>query len=238
MGDIRLVEPTARPPVMYRDAGLRIVLVDPDPLARRVIREGLERAGGFAVEAEATTGAEAVRVAEESAPELMLMEMALPDQDGIDVIRRIHRLGTDVRVVVFTAGVDADRELVALRAGACGLLSKEVGIDAAIGALRGVARGEAAISRMTTMTLIEALRRSAQTTGGIRPVRSNLTDREWEVLDLLATGATTPDIAGMLFLTQETVYSHVKNIMRKLGVRSRAEAVQAASRLLEPMLAA
>jgi len=99
--------------------------------------------------------------------------------------------------------------------------------------LRGVVFGEAAISRRLAMLLVEADRRSPRAGAGLRPVKSPLTDREWEVLDLLASGARTEEIAQTLVLSTETVRSHLKNLYRKLEVRSRAEATEAAQRLRE-----
>jgi DNA-binding NarL/FixJ family response regulator len=138
-----------------------------------------------------------------------------------------------VRIVIFAINTDIDLQVRALRHGASGFLAKEVGVQAVPAALEAVARGEAAIARSLTMHLIERLRRIPEAGTGMRPIRSNLTPREWEVLDRLARGGTTSEIATALFLTEDTVYSHVKNIMRKLGVRTRSEAVAEATRLVE-----
>ena len=98
-------------------------------------------------------------------------------------------------------------------------------------AVQGAAAGEAAISRKLGMRLIEQLRRAPEGRGGLRPVKSPLTPREWEVVDLLAETKTTDEIAELLVLSSETVRSHVKNILRKLDARSREEAVAAAQRM-------
>jgi DNA-binding NarL/FixJ family response regulator len=153
--------------------------------------------------------------------------------DGIEATRRIAERDGEIRVVLLTGSTDQALGLRAVRAGAAGFLSKNMELSSLPRALRGSLDGEAAISRRLAMQLIQSYR-SAPTGGmGLRPVRSKLTGREWEVLDLLTGGATTNDIAHLLVLSNETVRSHLKNLYRKLEVRSREEAVQAAARLRE-----
>ena len=118
-----------------------------------------------------------------------------------------------------------------LRAGASGFLCKSVGVDALPRALRCARDGEAVVSRALTMRLIEGMRRVREDGSGMRPIRSPLTPREWEVLDLLCQERSTDEIADTLVLSVETVRSHIKSVLRKLGVRSRQEAVKAASGL-------
>lgn len=219
-------------------SSLRVIIADPDPLARRVVRDELQRHDEFVIAAEASDGVEAIELAQYYRPELLLCEATLPRVDGIGVTRTLHERAPEVKIVIFAVTRGDDVELQTLRAGACGYLGKDMGIAAVAPALLAVARGEAAVSRRLTMRLIERLRTVPEARHGMRPVKSNLTSREWEVLDLLVAGATTSDIATSLFLTDDTVYSHVKNIMRKLGVRSRREAVQAAERLIELSTAA
>jgi DNA-binding NarL/FixJ family response regulator len=210
---------------------LRVVIADPDPLARRVVRDELQAHRRFIVSAEARDGVEAIELVRHYRPELLLMEDALPRMDGVAVARALSVSTPQVKIVVFA--VMSDTQLRALRAGACGFLPKHHGVAAVARALEAVAHGEAAIPRDLTMRLIERLRQIPEAGNGVRPIRSNLTPREWEVLDFLVQDETTASIARSLNLTEDTVYSHVKNVMRKLGVRTRREAVEAAARLVE-----
>ncbi len=214
-----------------RDERPRVVIADPDPIARRVVRDALE-AESFVVVAEAADGVEAAELTLHYAPELLLLEAVLPRMDGLSVVREVISRGGSTAIVLFAAAADDEIALRALRAGAKGFLSKGVGAAPLPRALHAVLKGEAAVSRKLTMRLVERLRRIPGPGAGVRPVRSDLTAREWEVLDLLSAGASTSAIAERLSLAEDTVHSHVKRLMRKLGVHSRAEAVKAADRLL------
>jgi DNA-binding NarL/FixJ family response regulator len=215
---------------------LRIIIADPDPLARRVIRDSLHHDGGFIVAAEAKDGVEAVELTLHYRPELLLMEVGMPALDGIGACREITAKAPQVRIVMFSVPQDRDVEIKALRAGAAGFLSKNADIEAVARALRSVAGGEAAVSRALTRELVELLRNTAENGSGMRPVKSPLTTREWEVLDLICAGDSTREISGKLYLSEDTVYSHTKSILRKLGVHSRVEAIAVAGRLRQPKL--
>jgi NarL family two-component system response regulator LiaR len=211
---------------------LRTIIADDDPLVRRLIRDTLQL-DGVTVIAEASTGREAVELALFYLPDVVVMDYMMPQMDGIEATRRIYEQAPDVRVVMLTGAGDETLGLRGLRAGAAGFLSKDMELSALPRALRGALDGEAAISRRLAMQLIDHYR-SAPTAGtGLRPVRSALTDREWEVLDLISGGASTEDIARLLVLSNETVRSHLKNLYRKLEVRTREDAVEAAARLRE-----
>jgi len=213
---------------------LRIIIADPDPLARRVIRDSLRAAGGFTVSAEAKDGVEAVELALHYRPELVLMEVAMPILDGIGACREITGKAPGVGVVMFSVPQSREVEVRALRAGASGFLSKNSSIEAVVRALRSVARGETAVTRSLTSHLVELVRRTAENGTGMRPVKSPLTTREWEVLDLICAGESTREISARLFLSEDTVYSHTKSILRKLGVHSRVEAAAIAGQLRQP----
>lgn len=209
---------------------LRVIVADDDAIARRVVKESLQTSG-VTVIAEAADGREAVELALHYRPDAVLMDIVMPGFDGLEATRRIVEKAPEVHVVILTVSEDPELGILGLRAGACGFLNKDVDIDALPRILRGTCSGEAAISRELTMTLIERFRTLRQDGLGMRPVRSPLTAREWEVLDLLCAGASTEGIADALVLSTETVRSHVKNLLRKLGVSSRAEAVDMAGRI-------
>jgi DNA-binding NarL/FixJ family response regulator len=210
---------------------LRVIIADGDPLARRVVRDTLQGSGDLIVVAEATDGVEAIELGSHYRPELMLIEYALPRLDGVEVTRRIKSSAPETHVVIFAVEHEDDVQLRALRAGASGFVSKDTDVETVAQILRAVALGEAAISRRLTMSVIEHLRLVPEDARGMRPVKSPLTNREWEVLDLISSGYSTRDIADQLCLTETTVYSHSKRILKKLGVHSRREAVLVGERL-------
>lgn len=224
---------SARQPATRR---LQVLVVDDDPLARQAIRRSLEDAPEFEICGEAGTGGDAIALVAARAPDIVVMDVTMPGLDGIAATRRILRGSPEVRVVVFTAAGDEELALLALRAGACGYLTKGLDLTALPRVLRRVSEGEAAIPRALATRLVERFRLDPDGSEGVRPVRSDLTAREWEVLDLLCAERATAEIAGELGMSVETVRSHVKHILRKLGVHSRAEAVRAAEGLRHPLL--
>jgi NarL family two-component system response regulator LiaR len=209
---------------------LRAIIADDDPFARRMIKDALQR-DGIVVIAEAQNGREAVELCLHYRPEVMLMDVVMPELDGIAATRKILDAVPHQVIVILTSTGEDEMGVLGLRAGASGFLTKDVDIDKLPQALRGALEGEAAISRRLTLRLVEHLRRAPVASTGLRPVKSTLTAREWEVIDQLYENKTTEQIAEALVLSRETVRSHIKNILRKLDARSREEAVAAAQRL-------
>jgi two-component system, NarL family, response regulator LiaR len=209
---------------------LTAVVADDDALALRMVSDVLERAG-ITVLARARDGAETIEAVSSHRPDIVVMDVLMPRMDGIAATREIVHRHPEQVVILLTHATDEDLGLLGLRAGAAGYLRKEVDLEALPRALEGAMAGEAAISRTLAMRLIEQVRQVPPGGLGLRPVRSPLTRREWEVLDLLCDKRTTQEIADALVLSPETVRTHVKAILRKLGVRSRREAVAIARRL-------
>lgn len=202
----------------------RVVLVDDDGMARRLVRDALQDAG-YVVIAEAAGGREGVELSLYYRPDVVVMDVAMPGMDGLEATRRIVAGDPGIKVVMLTSSGDEDVAFAGLRAGAVGFVSKDIDLDALPRVLDSAHRGEAVISRRMTMRLVESVRSLRPDGGGMRPVRSALTSREWEVLDLMCEGRSTEAIADDLVLSSETVRSHVKSILRKLGVNSRGDAV-------------
>lgn len=212
---------------------LRAIICDDDPLVRRIVREALQVAG-IVVIAEASNGREALELTRHYRPEAVIMDLVMPGMSGIEATRMIVAEVPGTRVVMLTGSEDDELALDGLRAGAVGYVSKAAAVDAIAQVLHGVIAGEAAIPGHLSMMLLERLRLPPEAGVGLRPVRSVLTSREWEVLDLLCSGGTTDEIAEALVLAAETVRSHVKNVLRKLSVGSREEAVALAAELRAP----
>jgi DNA-binding NarL/FixJ family response regulator len=205
-------------------------VVDHGPIERRGIAEALRRAGVVVV-AEAMDGAEAVELVRFYEPDLVLVDVDRFGLDAIATTRRIRAAQPD-QVVLLLAGTGQESlALAGLRVGAAGYLRKDLSLRALSRAIAGVMQGEAAVSRATAMRLIEHMRAATAPTARPPEAYTALTKREWEVLELLSEGRTIHDIAGALVLSPETVRAHMQHVLRKLGVRSREDAVAAAQRL-------
>jgi DNA-binding NarL/FixJ family response regulator len=208
---------------------VRIVVADDQPLFRRGLIGVLE-AGGMTVVGTASGVREAVDVAARTKPDLVVADLRLSDGSGIDAVRRLAEAGDDrVPVVILTESRDPADMIAAVRAGAAGYLTKDQPPERLAVALRGVLRGEAALSRAMAAHLIEDVRESQRRMllASKLPHRERLTPRQLEILQLIAAGETTGEIADRLFLSPETVRWHVKAILRKLKARTRAEAAAA-----------
>jgi DNA-binding NarL/FixJ family response regulator len=205
----------------------RILLVDDHPLTRSALA-GLLRQHGFDVVGEAADGEQAIARAAELAPELILLDLSMPGLDGLTALPLLREAAPDCEVVVLTASETEDNLLAAIRAGAAGYLLKSEPPERIVGFLRGVANGEAALSGAVARRLLEQVRVGGGRGSGVPDsIASVLSARELEVLLLLDEHLGTDEIAKRLFISEHTVRSHVKSLLRKLGVSSRREALEA-----------
>jgi DNA-binding NarL/FixJ family response regulator len=207
----------------------RILLVDDHPLTRSAL-SGLLMQHGFDVVGEAEDGAEAVSCADELQPDLILLDLSMPGVDGLTALPRLRDAAPGCEVVVLTASGTEENLLGAIRAGAAGYLLKSEPPERIVGFLRGVANGEAALSGAVARRLLEQVRSNGGRGSGVPDsIAELLSARELEVLLLLDEHLATDEIAKRLFISEHTVRSHVKSLLRKLGVSSRREALEALS---------
>lgn len=208
----------------------RVLVVEDHPLTLRAL-SGLLRQHGFDVAGEAGDGAAAIELARSLQPDLVLLDLSLPGMGGLDALPGLRAAAPSAEVVVLTASGDEQDLLGAIRGGAAGYLLKSEAPERIVEFLRGVARGEAALSGAIARRLLETVRdRGGRTTEVPEAIATVLSARELEVLLLLDRHLDTHDIAKRLFVSEHTVRSHVKSLLRKLNVSSRKEALEALER--------
>jgi DNA-binding NarL/FixJ family response regulator len=205
----------------------RILVVDDHPLTRSALT-GLLVQSGFDVAGEASDGEEAIESAGRLNPDLILLDLSLPGLDGLTALPRLREAAPACEVVVLTASGTEENLLGAIRAGAAGYLLKSEPPEKIVEFLRGVAQGEAALSGAVARRLLDQVREGGSRSAGVPDsIAAALSARELEVLLLLDEHLATEDIAKRLFISEHTVRSHVKSLLRKLGVSSRRDALEA-----------
>ena len=201
---------------------LRIMIADDHPVFRFGLRALLQAEDGLAVVGEAPTGEEAIALATALQPDVVLMDINMPDVNGIEATRRILDLSPGIGVLIITMFEDDTSVFAAMRAGARGYLLKGAAGEETVRAIRAVADGEAIFSPSVARRVIQYFQAPPVSQPQIFP---ELTDREREVLDVIAQGLTNAAIAERLTLSPKTVRNHVSNIFGKLQVAGRAEAI-------------
>jgi len=208
---------------------IRVLLADDQPLLRRGFRMIIEAEDDLTVTGEAGDGGEAADLARRSPPDVVLMDIRMPNTDGIEATRRIVAANPAVRVLVLTTFDLDEYAFGALRVGASGFLLKDVRPAELISAIRTVAAGNAVVSPRVTRRLLEEYAQVMPVPAGQQaeryPQLSALTEREGEVLQAVARGLSNAEIAAKLFVSETTVKSHVGRILAKLGLRDRIQIV-------------
>ena len=197
---------------------VRLVLADDHRMLREGLRRSLEEQG-LSVVGEASDGEEAVRLARELEPDIVVMDLSMPVLDGIEATRRIRETTPDTKVVVLTMHGDADMVQRAIRAGAVGYLVKDCTTDEVVATIRAAASGETAVSRELAVAMLAEAQDEL------------ISKREREVLQLVAEGLSTPEVADRLFISIKTVKNHLASIYDKLDAHDRTQAVLRAIRL-------
>jgi DNA-binding NarL/FixJ family response regulator len=203
----------------------RILIVDDHPLTRDALTSLLTQQG-FEVVGDAASGEEAILAARNSRPDLVLLDLTMPGMDGLTALPKIREEAPECEVVVLTASDAEENLLGAIRAGASGYLLKTESPEQIATFLRGVARGEAALSGGVAKRLLERVRVGGRLDGIPEVITRTLSAREVEVLLLLDEHLGTDEIAQRLYISEHTVRSHVKSLLKKLGVSSRREALE------------
>lgn len=213
---------------------IRVLIVDSDPLPARALRAALAGARDIDVVATAASAEGAARLNAELDPDVVVVDSRIGGLEESGFVRTLSAGGRAPAVLVLARTYDHEAGIRSLRRGASGYLAKQVSMDALPRIIRALAAGEMVLSRELATTVVRKLREVPESGIGLRPVRSPLSTREWEVLDMLRAGASTRRIAEDLDLTVETVRSHVKRVLRKLGAHSRAEAIAIAQGMMAP----
>lgn len=204
---------------------IRILVADDHPVVRDGLVSMLNTQSDFEVVGKAASGVEVLREVSASQPEIVLLDLEMPEMDGVEVIKRLRASHPRVRVIVFTAYDTDERILGAVQAGTQGYLLKGAPREEIFRAIRVVGEGGSLLQPVVATKLIQHFSETAQAKEEQAIFRA-LTEREREVLQLLAQGKTNKEIAGLLVITERTVKFHVSSILSKLGVGNRTEAVR------------
>ena len=202
------------------ESSIRVLIVDDHAIVRKGIRALLSEAGGFEVVGEADNGQAAVLCAQETHPDVILMDLLMPGVDGIEATRQIASRQPETRILVLTSFAADNKVFPAIKAGASGYLLKDSSPEELVRAIRQVQRGEPALHPTIARKLLQEIARPAER----QPAPEALTDREMTVLRLIAQGLSNQELADQLAVSEATVRAHVSRILGKLHLASRTQA--------------
>ncbi len=212
---------------------IRILLADDHPIVREGLHAVLETQADFAVIAECASGDEALRLSSELRPDIVLLDLEMPIMDGVEVIHRLRKLQHLPRIIIFTAFDNDERIIQAIQAGAHGYLLKGAPREEIFKAIRITMKGGSLLQPVVASKLLRHVGQQQRETmskrGDQQPLVEELTERELEVLRLLAQGMPNKEIAAHLVISERTAKFHVSSIMSKLGATNRTEAVSLAA---------
>ncbi|EAR09720.1 response regulator [Reinekea blandensis] len=209
-------------------ATIKVMLVDDQNLVREGIKSLLNLAGHITIVGEAGDGEEALTVMTELQPDVVLMDIRMPKMDGITAVKTMKEQNIDIPVIILTTFDDHELVLSGIRAGARGFLLKDVSLEALVEAIDTVSSGDTLIQPAVTERVIKGfteLQKEGQSKVEKEPVQDPLTQREIEILRLMAGGYSNKEISRAIFKSEGTIKNHVSNILAKLGVRDRTRAV-------------
>jgi DNA-binding NarL/FixJ family response regulator len=202
---------------------IRVVIVDDHDLFRTGLKNLLEEQG-VQVIGEAANGRDALRLVSELAPDVVIMDLNMPGISGVDTTRQLAAVAPLARVVVLTISADDDDVMNAVVAGACGYLLKDSSIQELVAGIIAAAAGESLISPQIASKVLQRLRSQTAHVDAAETIRAELSDREIQVLKLIANGKDNAQIAGELFISPKTVKNHISNILMKLQIDNRIQA--------------
>jgi DNA-binding NarL/FixJ family response regulator len=205
------------------EMSVRVLLVDDHDLFRTGLRNLLEERG-VQIAGEAATGGDAVRLVRESAPDVVIMDLHMPGMSGIEAIRQIASIAPLTRVLVLTISDQDEDVLHAILAGACGYLLKDSSVEELIRGIEAAAVGEALVSPSIAGKVLQQVRATASSPEAADTIRAELSQRELDVLKLIASGNDNAMIAAELHISPKTVKNHISNILMKLQIENRIQA--------------